>query len=219
MDHSQALQHSWWWLLNPAQGGFGVPGPMAVSVTEGFLATWHNKAQQITEVTLFFNMCYSHAWLMIKLAAWWEWRLLLGPGGVKRSLGQQGKAPTSLMKVSWRLQGTMSVPALLQGTSGKWHHSSSDETDVPGWANCSLSAGGALPGKQQGPLRLCNPIQGCHLHLTQRADASGVPQSHKSASHKVLQEKGPGSTEGSCRQGKASCCMLRRILVSTLPGI
>lgn len=88
---------------------------------EDFQATWHHEAQQITGLTLFFNMCLSHAWLIIQVAAR-EWGHLLGAGRVERSLGQQGKAPASSMTVAGRLWGIVSIPALLQGTSGKWHH-------------------------------------------------------------------------------------------------
>lgn len=77
---------------------------------------------------------------------------------------------------------------------------------MPGWASCSPGAGGALPAKQQGLLRLCNPMQLCHLHFTHREDVSGA-QTHGSALGKVLLGKAPGSGECSGRQGSAGLCI------------
>lgn len=87
---------------------------------EGFQAIWPHEAQQITGITLLFSMCHCHAWIITQLATW-GWGHLFRAGGVERSLRQEGKVPESSMRVSEMLWGTMSIPALLQGTSGKQH--------------------------------------------------------------------------------------------------
>jgi len=46
---------------------------------------------------------------------------LFGVGRLERSLGQQGKVPASSMRVAGRQWRTVSIPTLLQGTSGKRH--------------------------------------------------------------------------------------------------
>lgn len=143
---------------------------------------------------------------------------------MEKALGQQGKAPGSSMKVAGRLQRTVSIPALLQGTSRKWHQ----------WGNlfqmrkqrCAwvgklqLQCWRSPPWKAERAAEALQP----HAEVSPPLDTWGRCAWGSPGLQLCIRQGALGGSSsvwrklmyiGECR---SLCVLFRRILASTLPG-
>lgn len=150
-------------MQSPHTGGFGLQGCMAVPITVSTAnrlpcqmrisrpvqpGTANNRDNPV------YNMCHSRTWLIIQLVLSWQ------GGEVPETAG---KGTSIVHEGGWEAMGEMSFSFCFRASVKNGTSSvilGQESRIVHGWANCSPSAGVALPGKQQGVLRLCNPSRG-----------------------------------------------------------
>lgn len=169
--------------MQSPQGGFGLQGCMAVSVTvplqTGSSASRGQPVQQGTANNRdnpVYNTCHSHTWLIIQL--------------VLRRQGEEvpeteGKDTSILHEGGWEAVGKIFLLILLQGTSEKWQQWCNLQTREQNcawvgklqswcWRSLTWKTGRAVEALQ--------PMQRSHLHSKHREDVSGAPQTHNSPS-------------------------------------